>query len=85
MTEQQNTVNVAELQVGTRIRVVGRDTRGWTVVREGYLVAEPKHTTAQWDLKRRRVVRLHVDKESGALPSRQNWTTVLPDATAVVD
>ncbi|MFE3579103.1 hypothetical protein [Streptomyces vinaceus] len=71
-------MKIDELKVGDRIRVAGHDTRGWNVTREGYLVAEPKRVKAQWDLKRVDAVRLHVDQDSAAGPTRQNFVTVLP-------
>ncbi|MCJ0870287.1 hypothetical protein [Streptomyces sp. AP-93] len=68
------------LKAGQRVRATGRDTRGITVTREGYLVADPQVKTAAWDGPRRQVFRLHVDANPGAQPSRQNWVSVLSDA-----
>lgn len=82
MTGRQKSVKVTELKLGDKIRVKGRDTRGWDTVREGYLVAGPKNVQAQWNLGKREAVRLHVDKNKDGEPSRQNWTTVLPECTA---
>ncbi|MGW1278475.1 hypothetical protein ACWD4V_16180 [Streptomyces tsukubensis] len=67
-----------ELKAGDRIRVTGHDTRGWDVTREGYVVAEPKQVKTQWNLKRIDAVRLHVDTNPDAAPTRQNFVTVLP-------
>lgn len=65
------------LVTGQRVRATGRDTRGHTVTREGYLVADPQVRTAAWDGPRRQVFRLHVDVDANAVPSRQNWVSVL--------
>ncbi|RST07889.1 hypothetical protein EF910_05485 [Streptomyces sp. WAC07149] len=71
-------MKINELKVGDRVRVTGHDTRGWNVTREGHLVAEPKPVKAQWNLKRVDAVRLHVDEDPTAGPTRQNFVTVLP-------
>ncbi|MEU3690514.1 hypothetical protein [Streptomyces narbonensis] len=67
-----------ELKVGERVRATGRDTRGWTTTREGFVVVEPKNVEAQWDRSKRPAIRLHVDPNRDAGPTRQNWLTVLP-------
>ncbi|MFG2620709.1 hypothetical protein ACGFXC_24160 [Streptomyces sp. NPDC048507] len=72
-------MKIENLTVGDRIKVTGHDTRGWNVTREGYLVAEPQQVKAQWNLKRVPAVRLHVDEDPAAAPTRQNFVTVLPD------
>ncbi|MFJ7202129.1 hypothetical protein ACIQWR_01140 [Streptomyces sp. NPDC098789] len=69
-----------KLETGQRVRATGRDTRGHTVTREGYLVAEPQAKTAAWDGPRRQVFRLHVDENPGAEPNRQNWVSVLAES-----
>ncbi|MFJ3907498.1 deoxynucleotide monophosphate kinase family protein [Streptomyces vinaceus] len=69
-----------KLKAGQQVRAVGRDTRGHTVIREGYLVADPELRYAAWDGPRRKVFRLHVDADPSAEPSRQNWVSVLSDA-----
>ncbi|MER6314590.1 hypothetical protein ABT237_12580 [Streptomyces sp. NPDC001581] len=68
------------LKSGQRVRATGRDTRGHTVTREGFLVADPQLKTAAWGGLRRRVFRLHVDETPGAEPSRQNWVSVLRES-----
>ncbi|MET9642539.1 DNA cytosine methyltransferase [Streptomyces syringium] len=70
---------LTELKAGQKVRAVGRDTRGHTVTREGYLVADPMHKTAAWDGTRTKVIRLHVDPRLESAPTRQNWVTMLPE------
>ncbi|SHN24427.1 hypothetical protein SAMN05216268_126100 [Streptomyces yunnanensis] len=70
---------IDDLKAGDHIRVAGHDTRGWDVTREGYLVAEPKRVKTQWNLKKVDAVRLHVDQDPAAGPTRQNFVTILPD------
>lgn len=70
---------ITALKSGQYIRATGRDTRGHTVTREGFLVLDPQLKTATWDGTRTKVYRLHVDPESGAEATRQNWVSMLPD------
>ncbi|MEU9603686.1 hypothetical protein [Streptomyces sp. NPDC048057] len=72
-------MKASKLEIGDRIRVTGHDTRGWNVTREGYVVGAPRLVKTQWNLKRIDAIRLHVDKDLMASPSRQNFVTVLPD------
>ncbi|MCY0946801.1 hypothetical protein [Streptomyces antarcticus] len=73
---------ITDLKPGQHVRATGRDTRGHTVTREGYLVLDPQLKTATWDGTRTKVYRLHVDPEPGAAEAtRQNWVSLLPDWT----
>ncbi|MGP3686216.1 hypothetical protein ACTVZO_16170 [Streptomyces sp. IBSNAI002] len=72
---------ITDLKPGQHIRATGRDTRGHTVTREGYLVLDPQLKTATWDGTRTKVYRLHVDPEPGAEATRQNWVSMLMDWT----
>ncbi|MFE5971419.1 hypothetical protein ACFQ64_04570 [Streptomyces sp. NPDC056460] len=72
---------ITDLKPGQHIRATGRDTRGHTVTREGYLVLAPQLKPASWDGSRTKVYRLHVDPEPGAEATRQNWVSMLPDWT----
>ncbi|MEV0443864.1 hypothetical protein AB0I84_01985 [Streptomyces spectabilis] len=49
------------------------------MTREGHLVVEPKRVKTPWNLKKVDAVRLHVDQDPTAGPTRQNFVTILPD------
>ncbi|MEU5433855.1 hypothetical protein AB0G73_10825 [Streptomyces sp. NPDC020719] len=72
-------MKITELKPGQRLRATGRDTRGHVITREGYLVAEPQLKIAAWDGPRKQVYRLHVDTMPDAVPTRQNWVSMLPE------
>ncbi|MGI5530180.1 DNA cytosine methyltransferase [Streptomyces syringium] len=72
-------VPVAELRAGDRVCVVGNNTLGRTVRREGVLLADPKMVIAQDWGQRVKKWRLYVDDEPGAEPARYNSLTLWPD------
>ncbi|MEU3599642.1 hypothetical protein ABZ714_13090 [Streptomyces sp. NPDC006798] len=71
-------MRVNELKAGDRIRVMGDGTRGWDVAGEGYLVAESKQVETLRNLNRIDPVRLRMNQDPAATPTRQNFVPVLP-------
>ncbi|MEU2854167.1 DNA cytosine methyltransferase [Streptomyces syringium] len=72
-------VHISQLRAGDRVCVVGNNTLGRTVRREGVLLADPKMVNAQDWGRRVKKWRLYVD-ELGAEPARYNSLTLWPDA-----
>ncbi|WKU46770.1 DNA cytosine methyltransferase [Streptomyces sp. VNUA116] len=73
-------VLISELRAGDRVYVVGNNTLGRTIRREGVLLAHPKMVIAQDWGRRVKKWRLYVDDEPGAEPARYNSVTLWPDA-----
>ncbi|MEU1309190.1 DNA cytosine methyltransferase [Streptomyces cinnamoneus] len=72
-------VPVSELRAGDRVYVIGNNTLGRSVRREGVLLAAPKMVIAQDWGRRVKKWRLYVDDEPGAAPARYNSLTLWPD------
>ncbi|MFJ2244839.1 hypothetical protein [Streptomyces sp. NPDC087862] len=74
---------LARLNVGDYVTVVGADTRGYEVTRTATFLAEPKAVTVQRNGRREKGWRLYVGAEGTGTEERSTWVTLTADSGSV--